>query len=94
MSLTLDLRQRFSNPVRYGTYFLSGRGLIYSGGNGDKSGAQDLCQSRQLNLPQNNRLGLCFPMLKIIIIRTTAKWTKKEGQKWCLMTLLHIGITM
>ena len=84
LSSTLDLQQRFNNPVRRlltvetpspnlrrarrGAYFLSGRGPM-ARATATKAAHRIFCRSRQLNLPQNNKLDLCLFMLKMHKLR-------------------------
>ena len=101
LSSTLDLQQRFSNPVRRlltvgapppnlrkarrGAYFLSGRGLI-ARATATKAAHRIFCRSRQLNLPQNNKLDLCLSMLKM------HKWrgeVVKMPMHYALCTFAH-----
>ena len=50
--------------VRRSVYFVSRRGLI-ARATAMKTAHRIFCQSRQLNLPQNNKPDLCLPMLKM-----------------------------
>ena len=101
LSSTLDLQQRFSNPVRRlltvgapspnlrkarrGAYFLSGRGLI-TRATATRAAHRIFCRSRQLNLPQNNKLDLCLFMLKMHKLRGEVV---KMPMHYALCTFAH-----
>ena len=71
--------------ARRGAYFLSRRGLIVRT-TATKAAHRIFCRSRQLNLPQNNKLVLCLPMLKM------HKWrgeVVKMSMHYALCTFAH-----
>ena len=71
--------------ARRGAYFLSGRGLI-ARATATKAAHRIFCRSRQLNLPQNNKLDLCLSMLKM------HKWrgeVVKMPMHYALCTFAH-----